>query len=70
MELSPQACVTFLYKISFTLGEMELNAVGRHKFGYVQQSVSSRSRSDLDLKAILVLWRQYLDINLCEVSRQ
>ena len=42
--------------------------MGRHKFGYVQQSVSSRSGSDLDLKAILVLWRQCLDINLCEVS--
>ena len=42
--------------------------MSRHNFGYVQQSMRNRSRSDPDLKVSLVLWR--LDISLCEVSLQ
>ena len=42
----------------------------RHKFGNVQQSMRSRSRAEPDLEMTLTLWRQCLDIHLCEVSSQ
>ena len=32
-----KVCVKFLYKRLFSLCKMELNAVGRHKFGCVQE---------------------------------
>ena len=41
-------CDKCLHKRSFCLSEMELNAVGRHIFGYVQWSMKSKSRSEND----------------------
>ena len=38
-------CDKCLYKRCLSLLEIELNAVGRHIFGYVQWSMKSRSRS-------------------------
>ena len=38
--------VKCLDKRSLNLGETELNAVGKHKSGYVQQSVKIKSRSE------------------------
>ena len=42
--------------------------MGRHEFGYIQQSVLSRSRTDLDQQMTLVLLRFGHDIYLCEIS--
>ena len=63
-------CVKILHKRLFSLKEINLNAVSRRKFGYVQQSVLSRTRTDLDQQTTLVLLRLYHAVCLGEVSLQ
>ena len=42
----------------------------RHKFGYFQQSVFSRSKTHLDQQMTLILMRLCYDVYLLEVSLQ
>ena len=55
--------------VRFHLIETVLNAVGRHKVGYVQQSMLSRTRTDID-QMTLVLLRLCHEVCLSEVSSQ
>ena len=63
-------CVKLLYRSLFSLCDMELNSVGRHKFGYIQQRVFSSSRTDLDQLTTLMLLKVCHDVCFCEVSLQ
>ena len=62
--------VKFHHNRSFHLYETELYAVGRCKCGYVQQSVLSKSRTDLDQGTTLVLLRLCHNVCFSEVSSQ
>ena len=44
--------------------------MGRRKFGYIQQSMLYRSRTDLDQQMTLVLLELCHDLCLCEISSQ